>query len=122
MSVPQSIKDTLLWKKAIELVEGVEVFTDNIPCKELDVYNINNKLRNSVSEIPVYIEESYLQPTKTGRGKTIFMTDFTLNECKDYLSQAKRLKLGETDDLVERVEQLRLLLQGEQVIGYQQPA
>lgn len=122
MSVPQSIKETLLWRKATELVENIQLFTDNMPDKELDVYNINNKLRASIAEVPQYIEDSYLQSSKASRGRTVFMADFTLNECKGYLSQAKRLKLGETDALVESVEQIRKMLYGEQVFGFNKPA
>lgn len=122
MSVPQGIKETLLWRKAIELVENIDLFAENLPDTELDLYGINSKLRDSVSNIPQYVENGYTQNSKAGRGKTVFMADLSLDECKSYLSQAKRMNLGETEGLIESVDQLRKMLYGEHVVGYNQPA
>ncbi len=113
MSVAQSIKDTKAFRAATELVESIHNFSNKIPETEFNIYGMNSKLRDTVSNIPDYIEEGYKKSSKLERMKTFFMAQNSLDECKNYLNQAKRMKLGETEQLEKNVDTLRQLLFGE---------
>jgi len=113
MSVAQNIKDTKAFRAATELVESIHNFSNKIPDTEFNIYGMNSKLRDSVSHLPDYIEEGYKKSSKIERMKTFFMAQNSLDECKNYLSQAKRMKLGETEHLEKNVDTLRHLLFGE---------
>lgn len=115
MSVPQGIKETLLWKKAVELVENIQSFSDRLPETEIDIYNISNKLKSSANELPHYIEDSYISSSKAFKGKNVYLAELSVIECINCLAQAKRLNLGEPSELIESANQFHKMLKGETV-------
>jgi len=116
MSTPQNYEETLLWKKAVELVNKIQDFRRNLPNSEMDIYSINSKLENSISELSQYLEESYRSKSKLAKDKNSFLAELVLNECIDNLKRANRLKYGEASSIIEDAEKFKKILNGREFI------
>ncbi|HOK14140.1 MAG TPA: hypothetical protein PLU67_09160 [Candidatus Kapabacteria bacterium] len=116
MSTPQNYEETLLWKKAVELVQKIQDFRRNLPNPEMDIYSINSKLENSISELSLYLEESYRSKSKLAKDKNSFLAELALNECIENLKKANRLKFGEASSIIEDAEKFKKILNGKEFI------
>ena len=110
MSVPQGVKETLLWKKATELVEKIQVFSDRILDSEFDIYSVSKNLRRNANDLQCYIEDSYSGSSKTSRNKNAYLAEVSVSECINCLNQAERLHLGEPSELIKSANQVHEML------------
>jgi four helix bundle protein len=115
MSTTKNIEETLLWKKANELAQKIQEFRKSLPKTDMDIYALDNKLKESVSEISQYIEESYRSSSKLAKNKNSFLAELALLECIDNLKKANRMKLGQANEIIEDAEHFRRLLNGQQL-------
>lgn len=116
MSVPQSIKDSLLWTKAIEITDSIRKFAEGIPNSELGIYDINKKLKDSVEEIPHYIEDGFREKSQYRRDRNVFLTEISIEECRNYLNQANVMRLGEAEELIASLDNFKEMLNREQAL------
>lgn len=110
MSAPQSIKDTILWRKADELVRRINLLSEEIPQSDLDIYQCNARLQECAALIPDYIEDGFKQSTKIDKIRSIIKTESSLDECTNYLRLVHRLKIGSTDEILDIISELKEML------------
>ncbi len=113
MSAPQSIKDTQLWKKTEDLLLKINVLSAAMPQDNMSLYEVQNRLRLCVSTIPESIESGFKQNTRINKIRSIIKAISALEECKDYLCLVERMKLHNTTDLVEDIDTIKEILNGE---------
>lgn len=116
MSTPKNFEETLLWRKAIEFAQKVQSFRKSLPKTDMDIYALDNKLNENIEELSQYIVESYRSNSKLAKSKNSFMAELALNECIENLKKAKRLKLGEANEIIEDAEQFKKMLHGREII------
>lgn len=113
MSTPKNFEETLLWKKANELAKKIQEFRASLPKTDMDIYALDNKLKENVSEISQYLAESYNSNSKLAKNKNSFLAELALLECIDNLKKANRMKLGQAAEIIEDAEHFRSLLSGQ---------
>lgn len=113
MSAPQSIKDTVIWRKADELVKLINGFTNRIPNDDINIYELRRRLKNCVASIPEFIEEGFKQNTKINKIRSIIKATSSLDECKDYLALVNRMKIGNSEKLISMIDDLQSMLNSE---------
>lgn len=116
MSAPQSIKETLVWTKTELLVEHVLELIDTLPSSE--IYGLDSKLRMSISQIPLNIDESFKQNTRMDRIRSIIKANGFIDECNDWLKMVQSMKYAYTLDLLEELEEVKLLINSTNPVRY----
>lgn len=108
-----SYKDLIVWKKAKDLAIEIYKITRDFPKEE--VFGMTNQLRRAVVSISNNISEGTGRQYKKDTIQLLFVSNGSLNEVESMLQIANELgfiKEKQTDELVERTEQVRKLLKG----------
>jgi len=108
----KSYKDLIVWKKAKELAIEIYKITGNFPKEEM--FGITNQLRRAVVSISNNISEGTGRHYKKDTIQFVFVSNGSLNEVESMLQIAKLGFINEkqTDELVQRTEEVRKLLKG----------
>ncbi|MCF8292982.1 MAG: four helix bundle protein [Chitinophagaceae bacterium] len=108
----KSYKDLIVWKKAKELAIEIYKITCNFPKEEM--FGITNQLRGAVVSISNNISEGTGRHYKKDTIQFLFVSNGSLNEVESMLQIAKLGFINEkqTDELVQRTEEVRKLLKG----------
>lgn len=108
----KSYKDLIVWKKAKELAIEIYKITGNFPKEEK--FGITNQLRRAVVSISNNISEGTGRQYKKDTIQFLFVSNGSLNEVESMLQIAKLGFINEkqTDELVQRTEEVRKLLKG----------
>ncbi len=109
----KSYKDLIVWKKAKDLAIEIYNITRDFPKEE--VFGMTNQLRRAVVSISNNISEGTGRQYKKDTIQLLFVSNGSLNEVESMLQIANELgfiKEKQTDELVERTEQVRKLLKG----------
>ena len=108
----KSYKDLIVWKKAKELAIEIYKKTGNFPKEEM--FGITNQLRRAVVSISNNISEGTGRQYKKDTIQFLFVSNGSLNEVESMLQIAKLGFINEkqTDELVQRTEEVRKLLKG----------
>lgn len=109
----KSYKDLIVWKKAKDLAIEIYKITRDFPKEE--VFGMTNQLRRAVVSISNNISEGTGRQYKKDTIQLLFVSNGSLNEVESMLQIANELgfiKEKQTDELVERTEQVRKLLKG----------
>ena len=108
----KSYKDLIVWKKAKELAIEIYKITGNFPKEEM--FGITNQLRRAVVSISNNISEGTGRHYKKDTIQFLFISNGSLNEVESMLQIAKLGFINEkqTDELVQRTEEVRKLLKG----------
>ena len=108
----KSYKDLIVWKKAKELAIEIYKITGNFPKEEM--FGITNQLRRAVVSISNNISEVTGRQYKKDTIQFLFVSNGSLNEVESMLQIAKLGFINEkqTDELVQRTEEVRKLLKG----------
>ncbi len=109
----KSYKDLIVWKKAKDLAIEIYKITRDFPKEE--VFGMTNQLRRAVVSISNNISEGTGRQYKKDTIQFLFVSNGSLNEVESMLQIANELgfiKEKQTDELVERTEEVRKLLKG----------
>ena len=99
-----------VWQKAHQLVLAVYSSTRSFPKDEL--YGLTSQSRRAAASIPANIAEGFKKRTKPDKVKFMNISQGSLEECRYYLILSNDLGYGDTNTLMEQLEEVSKLLEG----------
>ncbi len=91
-----------------ELVLSIKEFSDTLP--EDEVYELRRLIRNSICTLPNQVEEASNLTTKLSIIRGMIKVNSNLDECKNYLNMAEKLKFAKTEEMMTKVVQFTNLV------------
>jgi four helix bundle protein len=112
MSSPQpaarSFRDLVVWRKAHELVLAVYRLTESFP--EREKFGLSHQMRRAAVSVPANIAEGFGKRSQAEKARFLNIAEGSLEECRYYLILAQDLRYGQTDELMDALEQTSRLL------------
>lgn len=108
METDKNFSDSILWKKAKELVNNMNHFTDTLPTE--DLYEIRLRLKNAIAPLPEKIAYGMQMDSKIEHIRMKITANSYLEECRNYLDIVERLKFGNTCKLKSEIDEISKLL------------
>ena len=103
-------KDLDVWKKSMDLVEGVYRLTKSFP--DAEKYGLTNQIRRCVVSISSNIAEGAARNTDKEFVQFCYIALGSLSELETQLLIAERLKYSQNIDILENVVEIRRMLLG----------
>ena len=103
-------KDLDVWKKSMDLVEGVYRLTKSFP--DAEKYGLTNQIRRCAVSISSNIAEGAARNTDKEFGQFCYIALGSLSELETQLLIAERLKYSQNIDILENVVEIRRMLLG----------
>lgn len=101
-------RDLIVWQRAHRFVLGVYVLTKSFPREEL--YGLTSQLKRAAVSIPANIAEGFKKRGRHDTARFMNIAQGSLEECRYYLILAQDLGFGETEQLMEQLEEVSRLL------------
>lgn len=106
----QSFRDPTVWQKAHEFVLAIYRFTESFPNREK--YGLAHQMRRAAVSIPANIAEGFGKRSKAEKSRFLNIAEGSLEGCRYYLILAQDLGYGETESLMNTLEEVSRLLNG----------
>jgi len=103
-------KDLDVWKKSMDLVEGVYRLTKSFPDSEK--YGLTNQIRRCAVSVSSNIAEGAARNTDKEFVQFCYIALGSLSELETQLLIAERLKYSQNIDILENVVEIRRMLLG----------
>lgn len=103
----RSFRDLQVWQKSHEFVLAVYRFTESFPDREK--FGLSHQLRRAAVSVPANIAEGFGKRSQPEKARFLNIAE-GLEECRYYLILAHDLGYGETDSLMQALEQASRLL------------
>src|SRR5215470_6686272 len=104
----QSFRDLLVWQKAHRFVLAIYEFTRGLPKQE--TYGLSHQMRRAVISIPANIAEGFRKRSKADKVRSLNMAEGSIEESRYYLILAQDLGYGQTETLMNSLEEVSRLL------------
>jgi four helix bundle protein len=104
----RSFRDLVVWQKAHEFVLAVYRFTASFPDREK--FGLSHQMRRAAVSVPANIAEGFGKRSQPEKTRFWNIAEGSLEECRYYLILAHDLGYGETDSLMETLEETSRLL------------
>jgi len=104
----RSFRDLVVWQKAHEFVLAVYRFTASFPDREK--FGLSHQMRRAAVSVPANIAEGFGKRSQPEKTRFLNIAEGSLEECRYYLILAHDLGYGETDSLMETLEETSRLL------------
>jgi len=104
----RSCRDLVVWQKAHEFVLAVYRFTESFPDREK--FGLSHQMRRAPVSVPANIAEGFGKRSQPEKTRFLNIAEGSLEECRYYLILAHDLGYGETDSLMETLEETSRLL------------
>ena len=98
----KSFRDLMVWRKAHEFVLAVYRFTSTFPKSE--IYGLAQQMRRAAVSIPANIAEGFTRRGKTDKARFMNIAESSLEESRYYLILSQDLGYGQTDGLMNALE------------------
>ena len=98
----KSFRDLMVWRKAHEFVLAVYRFTSTFPKSE--IYGLAQQMRRAAVSIPANIAEGFTRRGKTDKARFMNIAESSLEESRYYLILSQDLGYGQTDVLLNALE------------------
>ena len=98
----KSFRDLMVWRKAHEFVLAVYRFTSTFPKSE--IYGLAQQMRRAAVSIPANIAEGFTRRGKTDKARFMNIAEGSLEESRYYLILSQALGYGQTDVLMNALE------------------
>ena len=106
----QSFRDLTVWPTAHEFVLAIYHLTESFPDREK--YGLAHQMRRAAVSIPANIAEGFGKRSKAEKSRFLNIAEGSLEECRYYLILAQDFGYGETQSLMNTLEQVSRLLNG----------
>jgi len=106
----KTFSDLIVWRKAHEFVLFVYKFTSTFPKHEL--YGLSSQMRRAAISIAANIAEGFRKRGKPDKARFVNTAEGSIEECRYYLILAKDLGYGQTEGLMDSLEEVSRLLSG----------
>jgi four helix bundle protein len=107
-SPARSFRDLQVWQKSHEFALAVYRFTESFPDREK--FRLSHQLRRAAVSVPANIAEGFGKRSQPEKARFLNIAEGSLEECRYYLILAHDLGYGETDSLMQALEQASRLL------------
>ena len=104
----KSFEDLVVWQKAHRLVIEMYHFSENFPRKE--TYGLTSQLRRAVVSVPANIAEGFKKRSHPEKIKFMNIAQGSLEECRYYLILSRDLEYGNTEALLDQLEEVSRIL------------
>lgn len=98
----RTFRDLMVWRKAHEFVLAVYRFTSAFPKSE--IYGLAQQMRRAAVSIPANIAEGFTRRGKADKARFMNIAESSLEESRYYLILAQDLGYGQTDPLMNSLE------------------
>jgi four helix bundle protein len=104
----KTFQDLVVWQKAHQLVLAIYEFTAHFPKSE--TYGLVPQMRKAAVSIPANIAEGFRRRGKGDKVRFLNTSEASLEESRYYLILSKDLGYGETDMILDSLEEVSRLL------------
>jgi four helix bundle protein len=104
----RTFRDLMVWRKAHEFVLEVYRLTSTFP--KTEIYGLAQQIRRAAVSIPANIAEGFTRRGKTDKARFMNIAESSLEESRYYLILAQDLGYGQTDLLMNSIEEVSRLL------------
>ena len=98
----------LVWRKAHELVLAIYKFAAAFPKRE--TYGLSHQMRRAVISIPANLAVGFRKRSKVDKVRFLNMAEGPIEERRYYLILAQDLSYGQTETLMNSLEEVSRLL------------
>lgn len=106
--IARSFRDLVVWRKAHELVLALYRLTESFP--EREKFGLSHQMRRAAVSVPANIAEGFGKRSQAEKARFLNIAEGSLEECRYYLILAQDLGYGQTDELMDALEQTSRLL------------
>jgi len=107
-SAARSFRDLVVWQKAHEFVLAVYRLTELFPDREK--FGLSHQMRRAAVSIPANIAEGFGKRSQAEKVRFLNIAEGSLEECRYYLILTQDLGYGQTESLMNTVEETSRLL------------
>ncbi len=104
----KNFQELVVWRKAHGFVLDAYALSRNFPREEL--YGLTSQLRRAAVSVPANIAEGFRKKGQSDKARFFNIAQGSLEECRYYLILARDLKYGDTQELMQRLEEVSRLL------------
>jgi four helix bundle protein len=104
----RTFEDLIVWQKAHAWVLAAYRFSENFSQKEL--YGLTSQLRRAAVSIPANIAEGFKKTGVADKRRFMNTAQGSLEECRYYMILTRDLGYGETNELMNQLEEVSRLL------------
>jgi four helix bundle protein len=108
----KTFEDLLVWQKSHEFVLELYRYTSLFPKNEL--YGLVSQMRRAAVSIPANIAEGFKKRGLADKIRFINIAQGSLEECRYFLILAQDLKYGESQALMNSLEEISRMMQAYQ--------
>lgn len=103
-----NFQDLIVWQKAHQFVLSVYRFTANFPASEL--YGLTAQFKRAGVSIPANIAEGFKKNSLADKVRFLNISQGSVEECRYYLILANDLGYGDSQPLMEQLDEVSRLL------------
>ena len=107
-SPARSFRDLVVWQKAHAFVLAVYRYTEAFP--EREKYGLAHQLRRAAVSIPANIAEGFGKRSPPDKARFLNIAEGSLEECRYYLILSQDLGYGQSESLMNSLEETSKLL------------
>ena len=104
----KNFQELIVWQKAHGFVLGVYKFSKGFPRDE--VYGLTSQFKRAAVSIPANIAEGFKKKGQLDKARFLNIAHGSLEECRYYLILALDLGFGDTQQLMQQLEEVSRLL------------
>ena len=105
----KTFEDLVVWKKAHEFVLAMYRYTASFPKHE--VYGLTIQMRRAAISIPANITEGFKKRSESDKARFMNIAQGSIEECRYYLILSKDLAYGDTQGLMNALEEVSRFLE-----------
>ena len=109
-SAAKTFRDLIVWRKAHRYVLSIYAFTKGFPREE--TYGLCSQMRRAAVSIAANIAEGFRKRGRADKVRFMNMAEGSIEESRYYLILAQDLGYGQTEDLMNSLEESSRLLHG----------
>src|SRR5512144_1767729 len=104
----RSFRDLVVWQKAHQFVLAVYRLTESFPDREK--FGLSHQMRRAAVSIPANIAEGFGKRSQAEKARFLNIAEGSLEESRYYLILAQDLDYGQTESLMNALEEASRLL------------
>jgi four helix bundle protein len=104
----RTFRDLTVWQRAHEFVLAVYRLTESFP--EREKFGLAHQMRRAAVSIPANIAEGCAKRSPGEKSRFLNIAEGSLEQCRYYLILAQDLRYGETESLMNTLEEVGRLL------------
>ncbi|MFQ5791371.1 MAG: four helix bundle protein [Acidobacteriota bacterium] len=106
----RTFRDLLVWQKAHQFALSVYKFTATFPKQE--TYGLSIQMRRAAVSIPANIAEGFRKRGKADKARFLNIAEGSVEESRYYLILSEDLGYGQTETLMDALEEVSRLISG----------